>query len=154
MSLIVVTGGRDFADFHLVGTVLDAFGAKEPITIVVTGACGVSAADFNLDPSIEFARKKMRGVDGFADRWAKARNAQTTHFFADWDADGAAAGPRRNGRMLKWAKERGCRGVIAFPGGAGTADCVRQALAMGLKVARVTVDADGWDVEQVVRGAA
>lgn len=50
---------------------------------------------------------------------------------ADWQTHGKAAGPIRNGAMLaKHAPD----GVVAFPGHNGTADCVRQAEAAGIKV--------------------
>jgi hypothetical protein len=55
---------------------------------------------------------------------------------AQWDRYGAAAGPKRNGQMLRRATEEARRQplalptgglVIAFPGGAGTASLLDQA---------------------------
>lgn len=50
---------------------------------------------------------------------------------ADLELFGPGAGPRRNQAMLHLAEK-----VVAFPGGKGTANCVRQARALGLPVER------------------
>ncbi|MAK86557.1 MAG: hypothetical protein CMK96_06365 [Pseudomonas sp.] len=55
-------------------------------------------------------------------------------FAADWNSHGKAAGPIRNSRMLKEGKPDL---VVAFPGGRGTADMVRQARLAGVEVAEV-----------------
>jgi hypothetical protein len=54
-----------------------------------------------------------------------------TAFVADWDANGKAAGPLRNQRMLEAFNPDM---VLAFPGGRGTADMVRKAKRRGVKV--------------------
>ena len=51
-------------------------------------------------------------------------------FKADWDKYGKAAGPIRNQEMLDQEPNI----VIAFPGGKGTADMVKRAKVVGLKV--------------------
>ena len=50
---------------------------------------------------------------------------------AQWDVYGRRAGPIRNQEMIDEGKPDG---VVAFPGGKGTADMVRRAEAAGLKV--------------------
>lgn len=52
-------------------------------------------------------------------------------FTADWDQRGRAAGPIRNGEML-----RGADLLIAYPGGRGTQNCVGQAEKLGITVMR------------------
>lgn len=60
---------------------------------------------------------------------------------AHWDAHGKAAGPVRNGEMLRGKSTFRDEGVadllIAFPGGKGTADCVAQARSLGIAVIEV-----------------
>lgn len=52
-------------------------------------------------------------------------------FHADWNEHGKAAGPIRNGEMIK-----GTDLLIAYPGGKGTQNCVAQAEAIGIPVMR------------------
>jgi hypothetical protein len=52
---------------------------------------------------------------------------------ADWAANGRAAGPMRNRAMA----QAGARVLLAFPGGSGTADMVRQAQRVGIPVVHV-----------------
>jgi hypothetical protein len=54
-------------------------------------------------------------------------------FDADWTKHGKAAGPIRNQEMIDEADA-----LAAFPGGRGTADCVRRAKAKGIPIFRRT----------------
>jgi hypothetical protein len=54
---------------------------------------------------------------------------------ADWGLHGKAAGAIRNRAMLVGPPPADL--VIAFPGGRGTANCVAQAEALGIRVVRV-----------------
>lgn len=61
---------------------------------------------------------------------------------AVWRARGPVAGPDRNAMMAHIASLHAQGGahdvsVVAFPGGKGTENCVKQALAFGLTVRRV-----------------
>lgn len=124
MTRIIVTGGRDFTDAACVDRVLDTLHQEQPITVLATGAA--------------------RGADRLAEEWAERKmpRVHLRSYPADWGKHGRAAGPVRNGRMLD--EERafmgGVRIVVAFPGGRGTEDCIRQAKARGLVVCRVVVD--------------
>jgi predicted Rossmann-fold nucleotide-binding protein len=75
-----------------------------------------------------------RGADRAAGEWALKRGIPIQRFPADWDRYGKAAGHLRNTQMLV---EGNPDLVIAFPGGVGTADMVRQAGEHGVKVHRV-----------------
>jgi hypothetical protein len=55
---------------------------------------------------------------------------------ANWKEHGKAAGPIRNGNMLDEAGDEPLL-VIAFKGGRGTADCVRQAISRNMIVLEV-----------------
>lgn len=72
-----------------------------------------------------------RGADRFARQWAADRGFPCGTFYARWDTLGLAAGPLRNDEMLAASKPAY---VIAFPGGAGTADMMRKAREAGVNV--------------------
>jgi hypothetical protein len=94
---------------------LDRVHEKRPITTLVHGAC-------------------RAGADDFAQQWAMSRGVYYSAHRADWRAFGSAAGPRRNAHMLQ-AEAPDL--VMAFPGGRGTADMVRRALAANVPVLHV-----------------
>ncbi len=76
------------------------------------------------------------GADAGAEQWARASGIPVTCFRADWQQYGRQAGPLRNTRMLAEGRPDA---VIAFPGGAGTADMVRKARAAGLPVVEARI---------------
>lgn len=126
--ILVVTGGRDFADRVLVFRVLDRFAATvQPITKIVTGACVTSCA----------YGKDLAGVDRFALEWAWNREIDFDGRPARWAADGyPQAGPVRNERMLREVVNGGlCRpSLLVFPGGRGTANCQKTGQHLGFVV--------------------
>jgi len=98
-----------------VSNALDAIHAETPITHLIQGG-----AD---------------GVDKFAGGWAAFKPGIVRYVcHAEWDKYGRMAGPIRNCRMLEWKPDL----VVAFPGGAGTANMVKQAEAAGVKIRFVT----------------
>lgn len=103
-------GGRDFQDYRLVEEVLDYADEKGGILFVITGGA--------------------RGADALAERWCRERGRLCAVVRAAWQHHGKWAGPARNQAMLGL----GAEAVIAFPGGAGTADMVRRARAAGVRV--------------------
>jgi hypothetical protein len=108
--VVLVCGGRDYADRQRVLNVLDAYNAAVPIGTVVHGAA--------------------RGADTFAGEWARAHpGVEERAFPAPWATYGKSAGAIRNARMLRETKPHL---VIAFPGGRGTADMVRRARKSGV----------------------
>ncbi len=108
---ILVCGGRDYGDWAYLCSWLDQLHyGVEPVTEVIHGGA--------------------TGADMLAGKWARYRGVKETPMPANWRLYGRAAGPLRNQRML----ERGPDRVIAFPGGRGTADMTRQALAAGVTV--------------------
>lgn len=113
MNVLVVTGGRDFADRAVVFSTLDML-SDVPFTLY-HGAC--------------------RGADLLAADWARSRGIPCKTFPADWSI-GRAAGQIRNWEMVSAAlsaADEGCI-VVAFPGGRGTAGCVSSARALGIPV--------------------
>jgi hypothetical protein len=76
-----------------------------------------------------------RGTDSCLYQWAKRRGIEIDPHKAQWERYGRAAGAVRNGQMVKVADV-----LVAFEGGSGTANCVKQALGRGVDVWRVGAD--------------
>jgi hypothetical protein len=111
---VLVCGGRDFGDVALLNRTLDNFAKTEIVDCVIEG--------------------NARGADRLAGFWARKRGIDNLKFNADWRGHGPAAGPLRNQEML----DKGLPDiVIAFPGGAGTADMVRRAASAGVRVVEI-----------------
>lgn len=116
----LICGGRDFFDKTLMDKALAALILHPEDAIVIHGAAG--------------------GADGMAEGWARRHDVPVERFPADWCQHGKAAGPIRNRQMLAEGKPDV---VIAFPGGRGTADMVKQARAA--KVITIIVTGEGGD---------
>jgi len=118
---VLVCGGRYFQNVVRLWRVLDAFHAKHTIAGVIEGGSDAVAGEYY-------------GADFWARMWAKAHGIQSMTEFADWDQFGRWAGPKRDKEMIdKYDPEA----VIAFPGGAGTANMIKQARAAGIDVHEV-----------------
>lgn len=109
---IIVCGGRDYTDYEKVYETLDELHAKKPISLVIEGGAN--------------------GADSLGRAWAITRNVPRLTMKADWKAHGPAAGPIRNGEMLKHSPDM----VVAFPGGKGTADMIWQARRADVRILR------------------
>lgn len=132
--IVIVTGGRDYPERASVFAALDTVHAATPIEAVLHGACGATW------PRVQ--GPELTGADRWAHEWAKERGVMIQPHPADWKRHGNRAGPLRNGHMVehagqlaRWHEERVL--VLACPGGAGTADCVKQARRSGLTVKRL-----------------
>lgn len=111
MNIILVTGGRNYANRAQLHQYLYQVHNETPIDILVHG--------------------NARGADTMADDWAEAKGIQRAICPAAWDRfDAAIAGHRRNRFML----ELGPTLVVAFPGGAGTNNMVTQAQHKGVRL--------------------
>lgn len=108
---VLVCGGRLFDDEKFVRETLDRMHKEQPFTLVIHG--------------------DARGVDTMAANWARENRIENSRFEAFWREWGKAAGPMRNKRMLIHGRPEL---VIAFVGGNGTADMVRQSCERGVKV--------------------
>lgn len=111
MNVILVSGGRDYEDREFVFASLDHAHAKTPIVMIVQGGC-------------------KTGADRLAKLWAISRRVHCAQVDALWDEFGHSAGPKRNRAMFYLCPD----GMIAFPGGDGTADAVRAANEAGVPV--------------------
>jgi SLOG family YspA-like protein len=109
--LVLVTGGRDFADRDAVFKALDTVLRKYPNTTVLHGACPT-------------------GADAHAQAWAVDRERPFVGVPAEWGRRGDSAGPIRNSLLIGYLPDA----CIAFAGGAGTSDMVRKARAAEIPV--------------------
>jgi len=111
---VLICGGRDYHDMNDLAKVLNTLDAKEGVSFVIHGAAA--------------------GADSLAGRWAESRGKECEIYPADWSKHGRAAGPIRNKQMLNEGKPDL---VVAFPGGRGTENMIKQATAAGVAVQRV-----------------
>jgi hypothetical protein len=119
--IVLVCGGRTFADGRRLWRALDQIHALEPITLIVHD-CSLGASQFAMAWAIE------RNVPHPAAKYAAAWKARM----------GKPAGPTRNMKMLRDHK---VDLVLAFPRGdgfwaKGTKDMIKQATAAGIRVIR------------------
>ena len=112
---VIVCGGRDYDDGTTVARVLSALDPAEAVVVV------------GVDP------ERPRGADGLVYSWCQIYYVTVEPHPADWKRHGRAAGPIRNQEMA----DAGADLVIAFPGGAGTADMVGRARSAGVPVLHV-----------------
>ena len=114
---VIVCGGRNYNGDHEWNRVMEVLGRlhdQHPITAVIEGGA--------------------TGADMLARSWAEMHKVKCVTVPADWKKHGPAAGPIRNLRMLTdFAPDLG----VAFPGGRGTADMMRQARDNGIDVQEV-----------------
>lgn len=95
---------------------------------------------------VELLVGDARGVDRWATQWGHANRVlvrQVRVFRANWDFYGKMAGMIRNGEMLREADA-----LIAFPGGRGTANAVRQARDKGIPVFVLHSPGEGANPEE------
>jgi hypothetical protein len=114
---VLVCGGRNFVDRAMLFRVLDALHDQYKISVVIHGMA--------------------RGADLLAEHWALYNKVPPYRFHALWDKQGKAAGPLRNQRMLDKGKPDM---VVAFPGGNGTRDMMRKAIAAHVQLLKVRND--------------
>src|SRR5262245_13933217 len=110
----LVCGGRGYQDGQMLRAVLDNLRDRRGLSLLVHG--------------------DQWGADYLASAWAEKYGIDQAKFPANWTGRGKSAGPFRNQLMLDVAKPAL---VVAFPGGAGTADMVRRAYDAGIEVCRI-----------------
>lgn len=121
---IAITGGRDHSPSAVEMAAFETLWAKLGGTSLFHGNCPDP-----VDRLINGTWTKFFSVDQQLRRWAEDRGTTVHPFEPNWKAHGRAAGPIRNGEMVREADA-----LIAFKGGRGTADCARQARARGIPV--------------------
>lgn len=114
MTRVLVCGGRDYADIGRVGAVLGKYHRDAGIDVLVEGGA--------------------HGADRLARQWAQSLGISIETYEADWESHGTFAGPMRNRRMLVEGRPDL---VIAFPGGKGTRNMMKQARDSGVEVVEI-----------------
>lgn len=118
--------------------------SEDELRIIVTGGRGYEKA-WRVFEALEVIRRNHKGkivvieggasgADYFAERWAitnENRDVEHHPHPADWKLYGLDAGRIRNGEMLR---EEDPHAVLAFPGGRGTRNMVRQSRDAGVIV--------------------
>lgn len=112
---VIVCGGRDYSDHERLTRELERVWRKHPTATLVHGGAS--------------------GADTLAGIWASRRGIAVEIHPARWDLHGRAAGPRRNAEL---AALPNVLGVVAFPGGRGTADMISRARSRGIPVHQIT----------------
>lgn len=134
---VIVCGGRDY------GRVRNPLGRLTPEEVAAAKAQAAAEQQRVADALsglnvTALAHGAAPGADSVAHRWAIRHRVPVSPYPAAWHIDGKAAGPIRNARMLQEFRPDA---VVAFPGGRGTADMIRQARAAGVRV--ILVETDG-----------
>lgn len=117
---LLVCGGRTYSDEQALAWELSRWAMRHDGLEIITG----------YDPD----NVRFQGADQLAHEWALANGIPAFPFPAPWRLKGNYAGPFRNQRMLDFGKPHG---VVAFPGGRGTADMCARAEKAGIKPFRV-----------------
>ena len=115
---VLVCGGREYADSATLARTLDALHVR-------------------YGDALEIVHGAARGADLMAEAWAKQNEVPYVGVPARWAKHGKGAGPERNKRMLDYYQPKG---VVAFPGGNGTANMIRQAKDAGLNVWEISAE--------------
>lgn len=114
---VLVTGGRDFKDRTTIYRELDKVHQAKEITLLIHG--------------------DARGADTGAKCWADLRGVDQVKCPANWTKYGNAAGSLRNSFMLDLFDPELC---VAFPGGRGTTNMMKQCKNHGVKIIDVEGD--------------
>ena len=109
MSKAIIAGGRDYYATLEDEAWLDKMRIELAVDRVISGGAP--------------------GADKFGERWAEERNIPIDRFPAEWTRYGKRAGLIRNEKMACVADI-----CILFPGGFGTADMKRRAIAHSLVI--------------------
>ena len=110
---IIVTGGLDFNDHHLIWARLDQVKSRHPDMVLVHG-------------------KSPKGAEKIASLWARNRNVPQIGFAPDWTRHGRVAPFKRNDEMLQIMP----KGVLHFPGTGINDNLADKARKLGIPVWR------------------
>jgi hypothetical protein len=120
---VLVCGGRDYVDVKRLQVVMDYLHELNDFDHLIHGAA--------------------IGADTLAGKWAKDHGVHVMSYEANWELHGNSAGPIRNTRMLVEGKPDL---VVAFPGGKGTSNMMKQAINKGFDVFKVFQE--GYDSDK------
>lgn len=105
----IISGGRDYKNKYLVFDILK-----------------------KLNPEWLSFGDCPTGVDKFVFEWCKDNKFDAySCYYADWEKEGKKAGPLRNREMCQTNPDSI---LIAFPGGKGTASCIKEAELLNIPI--------------------
>lgn len=140
---VLVCGGREFSDINLPNKKTSLYYLRKQEYDFVLATLEKFAAENSkfadkgenwLPYDIEIISGMAKGVDTAAANWATTRYCKLHPYPADWATHGNKAGPIRNRQMLAEGKPDV---VIAFAGGIGTKNMMKQARNAGVPVIEV-----------------
>lgn len=138
-GIVLVCGGRAYPDGDFLKEYLNVLHSGYDDNIQHNGSRGSSIKGIVHGCAGELDYEKQLvicGADEFAGEWARSVGVTEHRCPADWKAHGRAAGPIRNKAMLDRFSPNM---VVAFPGGTGTGNMVKQARAAGVPVIQIVV---------------
>ena len=110
----LICGGRTYSNKVRMNAVLGSLLRRRGLTMIIEGG--------------------QFGADELARTWGLENRVPVVTVLADWLGLGKAAGPMRNRKMLRDYKPDL---VVAFPGGRGTANMLKQANAAGIEIMEI-----------------
>lgn len=130
MNTVLVCGGRDW------GLNMDGSFDKELLKWSNRQIDKIIFEHFPYEymPAVKIITGEARGADQCGVDYAVVNWCDYKGYPADWEKYGKAAGHIRNKQMLD---EENVDLVIAFPGGRGTANMIKQAEERNIKVVRI-----------------
>ena len=133
MTVVLVCGGRDFAtpedkpkvqwerELHYFNSRMQMLWDQKKPDLLVHG--------------------NAEGPDKLSGEFALERECNVMAVPAKWNTHGRSAGPKRNWEMLQLQR---VDLVVAFPGGRGTANMIKQATDNEIKVVNLEEDYEEW----------
>ena len=111
---VIIAGSRTINDYSLVASAIEQ--SNFDVTEVVCG--------------------DAKGVDTIGDQWAQKNTIPVTHFPANWKKFGRGAGCIRNRQMAEYGDAL----IAITTGSRGTANMIKEATKLGLKIFVLEVD--------------
>jgi len=121
--VLLVTGGRDFCE------ATTSTGQPRDREVYMAERVALGFTLDMINPS-SILVGDADGADRWAVIWCDRRSIPYTRFAADWTKHQKRAGPIRNQTMVDRRPDAG----VSFPGGFGTADCVKRMNAAHIPV--------------------
>ncbi|SFT93279.1 Protein of unknown function [Kosakonia arachidis] len=111
---VLICSGRFYADIHTLTRILDLYTRTQTIDVLIHGG------HHALGRAIE--------------TWARDKDIHIIRYPANWALHGKYAETRRNLFMLEDSRPDV---LLAFPGGEDTAECIKMAQNIGIRVIEV-----------------
>ena len=111
---VLICSGRFYADIHTLPRVLDLYARAQTIDVLIHGG--------------------HQALGSVIETWAREADVHVIRYPANWMLHGKYAETRRNLFMLEDSRPDV---LLAFPGGEDTAECIKMAQKIGIRVIEV-----------------